>query len=317
MAHDGALYFIREALAAEFADECRFHKLEVHPIAPDIFFSRRAARLYWVLDYWQVQRLDFASITEAAKKLRQHGKRWSYVGGNAFRRGKLIAERLGVKPLRAITYPAAPDFHSYGAFTLEAENELLFTKNPLKRRFAGGKLRFIEDKIGPPSRAYLKLYEVLTITGLGFNSEDHVLDLGATPGGWSYVAAQSGARVTMLDRSAPSAKLLKKFPQLQFLRGDGLKLPHTLLQSATVILSDMACEPAKLYAALPAWLDAPQLRFVVCTLKFHGLSDKALIARFARIPGASLYHLWHNGHELAWVWQRSGAPAKVLADDVL
>lgn len=308
VAYDGALYFVRDALLPEFHSELKLHSLQTKQLAPGIFFSEHNIWLYWVLDYWPVRKLYFSSISEAAKKLRMLNRYWAYAGGVSFRRGKLIAEALRIKPIGQQVFPAAPDEKRYYAFTLASPDTLLWSDKPLKGRFAGGRVRFAEDKSGPPSRAYLKLQEALLLTGFSFTPEDHVLDLGATPGGWSYVAAQSGAHVVMVDRSTPPDLLLKKFPQIEFMRGDGLKLPYALLQSATVLLSDMACEPAKLYKALETWLSLPRLRFMVCTLKFHGLSDKKKIDRFAHLPGARIYHLWHNGHELAWVWQRCGFP---------
>jgi 23S rRNA (cytidine2498-2'-O)-methyltransferase len=106
----------------------------------------------------------------------------------------------------------------------------------------------------------------------------------------------------MVDRSEPDKGLFKRFPALKYYRGDGLNPPAELLKAATFLLSDMACEPEKLLLAVKKWLNADRLKAMVCTLKFHGLSDKKIIGEFAAIPGGTLYHLWHNGHELTWVW---------------
>ncbi len=309
MQYEGSLYFLREELLPEFTDELRQVSLKAEEIAPGVFFCQRVARLYWVLDYWPVRRLKFASVSDGAKKLRCLGRRWAYVGAQAFRRGQLVANALRVKMPKQMDFPVEADDRACYAFTLSSADEILWTDAPLKGRFAGGKLRFTEDRTGPPSRAYLKLQEALTLSGIALSETDTVLDLGATPGGWSYVAALSGARVEMIDRSYPDERLFRRFAKLGFRRGDGLKPPQELLSSATVLLSDMACEPAKLFDAVEAWLALPNLRAIVCTLKFHGLSDKELLGRFAAIPGSQIYHLWHNGHEVTWVWKRQAIPA--------
>jgi 23S rRNA (cytidine2498-2'-O)-methyltransferase len=274
-----------------------------------LYFASTAERLFWVLDYWPVRRLQFVSISGAARQLRRYGKFWVYVGAQAFRRGQLIADQLHVRKIKQLAFPVEADAQAYCAFTLASAQEILWTDSPLKGRFAGGRIRFNEDRTGPPSRAYLKLQEALTLSGITLTPSDTVLDLGASPGGWSYVAAQAGAQVQMMDRSSPDERLFKRFMHLSFRRGNGLKPPREALASATVLLSDMACEPVKLLDAVTAWLTLPNLRAMICTLKFHGLSDKNLLAGFAKIPDSQIYHLWYNGHELTWIWKRQSIPA--------
>ena len=300
----GALYFVRDELRAEFADEMRFLGLKVDEIAPGIFFSATGDRLYWVLDFWPVDVLPFSSISDAARQLRAKAKIWAYAGGQNFRRGQLIAEELRVRPVKPVVFGTSPPKTDVAAFSLKDANALFYSLKPLKGQFAGGTIRFVEDKIGPPSRAYLKLWEALTLTGITLGPGDHLIDLGATPGGWSYVAAACGASVLMIDRSEPDPNLFKKFTNLRFLRGDGLNPPEDELARANVIVSDMACEPQKLLQSVDRWLSLGQVRVMVCTLKFHGVSDKGLIRKFAAIPGSEVYHLFHNGHELTWVWRK-------------
>ncbi len=300
----GALYFIRDELRPEFEDELRYLKHKTHELAPGVFYSEGAVRLYWVLDYWPVEALNFQSIKEAANQLRQIAKFWAYAGSLHYRRGQLIAEELRARSPKPVAFPVPAGRQRAAAFTLKDTNTLLYSETPLKGRFAGGVVRFIEDKLGPPSRAYLKLWEVLALAGMSLDTTDQAIDLGATPGGWSYVAASLGAAVLMVDRSEPDAKLLRQFKKLRFLRGDGLNPPEDELQQASFIMSDMACEPQKLFQAVQRWLLLDNVRAMVCTLKFHGISDKALIREFAAIRGSEIYHLYHNGHELTWLWQR-------------
>jgi 23S rRNA (cytidine2498-2'-O)-methyltransferase len=39
---------------------------------------------------------------------------------------------------------------------------------------------------------------------------------------------------------------------------------------------------------------------MICTVKFQGKTDHAVVREFAAIPGSQLLHLHHNRHELTW-----------------
>ncbi|MBV6493075.1 MAG: Ribosomal RNA large subunit methyltransferase M [Turneriella sp.] len=299
------VYFIRDELRPEFLSEAKYSAVPIHEISKNVFLSDLGKRLYWVLDFWpNVEKISFTSITDAAKKLRLREKKLDYVGASFFRRGKLIADTLKVAKEKIVKFNVRRVDPPCGAFTLLDANTLLYSARTLKRGFAGGKILFAEDKIGPPSRAYLKLWEVLTLTQNTIKKGERVLDLGGTPGGWSYVAASLGATVTLVDRSMCDAKLLKRFSTLRFLKGDGLKADKTLLGETDILLSDMACDSQKLLYKVREWVHLPHLKFMVCTLKFSGVSNKDIIYEFAKIPYSQIYHLWNNGHELTWVWEK-------------
>lgn len=300
-----SLYFVRESILQEFRDEAAAKDVVLQELSPLIFCSASTERLFWVLDFWRVDEVPFESISHAVKILRSRNKKWTYVGCSVFRRGQLIADGLKVAKAKKVQFPAPTETQKKPAFTLKNTTTLLVCEKPLKGNFAGGKVALEEDRVGPPSRAYLKLQEALTLANLEISDKDSVLDLGATPGGWSYVAASLGAAVTMIDRSEPDPKLFKKFKKLEYIKGDGLNPTEAFLSKATVLVSDMACEPARLLKSVSAWVNLPHLRFMVCTLKFHGISDKKVIAAFAAIPHSEIYHLWNNGHELTWVWKKA------------
>ena len=48
------------------------------------------------------------------------------------------------------------------------------------------------------------------------------------------------------------------------------------------------------------WLEAGAAKRMVCSVKFQGPTDHAIVREFAAIPGARLMHLHHNKHELTW-----------------
>ena len=69
-------------------------------------------------------------------------------------------------------------------------------------------------------------------------------------------------------------------------------------------------EVAGHYAALLRPAPAGTVRLwpvsrIVCTLKFQGETDHATTRAFVAIPGARLLHLFHNKHELTFLWQRA------------
>ena len=58
----------------------------------------------------------------------------------------------------------------------------------------------------PPNRAYLKLWEALTLAanmpdGRMPRPGELCLDLGSSPGGWSWVLQKLGARVISVDKA--------------------------------------------------------------------------------------------------------------------
>ncbi len=70
-----------------------------------------------------------------------------------------------------------------------------------------GEVIFTENKVDPPSRAYLKLWELFTVEGLKPKTGDKVLDLGSSPGGWTWVLDQMGCEVVSVDKAPLAAGL--------------------------------------------------------------------------------------------------------------
>ena len=61
--------------------------------------------------------------------------------------------------------------------------------------FPHGEVGFVEDKAIPPNRAYLKLWEAFTLLGRHPGAGERCLDMGASPGGWTWVLQSLGAQV--------------------------------------------------------------------------------------------------------------------------
>jgi 23S rRNA (cytidine2498-2'-O)-methyltransferase len=68
------------------------------------------------------------------------------------------------------------------------------------------------------------------------------------------------------------------------------------------LFSDVIAYPNRLLALVKRWIDAGAVRNIVCTIKFQGPTDHEAADIFATIPGARVVHLFHNKHELTFLW---------------
>lgn len=169
-----------------------------------------------------------------------------------------------------------------------------------KSPFALGEVHFHEDKT-PPSRAYLKLWEAFLRTQRVPSKGEECLELGASPGSWTWVLQGLGLKVTAVDK-APLADHIQALPNVTFLKKDAFSLKPTDFPEVTWVFSDLICTPEKLYSFVMNWLElSPSTRFV-CTLKFLGDADFEIVDRFAKIKGSEIIHLYHNKHELTWIY---------------
>ncbi len=248
----------------------------------------------WALDVWDApMELPAPSVKGAADALRGIQRNWSLVAAGHHRRAALIEARLPPVKARPLTFPAAPPASHLGGWTLLDAGTLL--ASPTKSSpFPGGSPRFVEDREGPPSRAYLKLWEGLTRIGRHPGPGERVLDLGASPGGWSWALAQLGCQVTAVDKADLDPRVAA-LPNVELRRDSAFALPP---EPVDWLFSDVICYPQRLLALVERWL--PLARNIFCSVKFQGATDHDITTRFAAIPGARLFHSAHNKHELTF-----------------
>ncbi|MFN3447399.1 MAG: SAM-dependent methyltransferase [Roseococcus sp.] len=248
----------------------------------------------WALDVWDSPReIPAPSIKTAADALRAIQRNWSLVPGAHHRRAALIEARLPPVKARPLVFPEPPPASHLGCWTL-LEPHLILASPTKSSPFPGGVVRFVEDREGPPSRAYLKLWEALTRLGRHPLPGEHCLDLGAAPGGWSWALARLGARVTAVDKAPLDPRVLA-MPGVEWRQESAFALSP---EPVEWLFSDVICYPARLLALVRRWL--PVARNLVCTVKFQGGTDHDIAAEFAAIPGAVLFHGAHNKHELTF-----------------
>ena len=191
--------------------------------------------------------------------------------------------------------PAAP----LGSWTL-LRPDLMLVAGRCTSAVPHGDMPFEEDRTSAPSRAYLKLWEALTIAGVMPRPGETCLDLGASPGGWTWVIASLGAHVTSIDK-APLAPAVAAMPGVTERLTSAFGLDPEVEPPVDWLFSDVICYPERLLTLVERWMKAGKARRFVCTLKFQGETDFATMARFRAIPGSRLLHLSHNKHELTWI----------------
>jgi 23S rRNA (cytidine2498-2'-O)-methyltransferase len=165
--------------------------------------------------------------------------------------------------------------------------------------FPNGEIQFVEDRTGPPSRAYLKLWEALTLIGQWPGPGEICLDFGSSPGGWSWALQQMGAQVISVDK-APLVPEIARLPGIEYRQESAFALDPRTVGPVDWLFSDVVCYPSRLLALVERWLATGICRNFVCTIKFQGPTDHETTRRFAAIPGSQLRHLFHNKHELTW-----------------
>ncbi|HEX3065849.1 MAG TPA: SAM-dependent methyltransferase, partial [Dongiaceae bacterium] len=126
------------------------------------------------------------------------------------------------------------------------------------------------------------------------------LDLGSSPGGWSWVLQKLGTRVISVDK-APLDPALASLPGIDYRKMSAFALQPAEIGHVDWLFSDVICYPARLLRLVETWLASGLVRNFICTLKFQGKTDMQTAQRFAAIPGSRLTHLFHNKHELTWV----------------
>ncbi len=255
----------------------------------------------WAQNIWyDPVELPAESIKKAARRLKEIQRNWALLPTTGHhRRAALIAEQLPHVSAKPLVFPAQPPRAPLGGWTLIAPERMLAAPTTASL-FPHGEVTFIEDRIGPPSRAYLKLWEALTVLGVYPGAGERCLDLGAAPGGWSWVLHELGAEVISVDK-APLAESLQGLPRLTYQRDSAFGLRPQHIGPVDWLFSDVICYPSKLLELVRRWMEAGTVRNFLCTIKFQGETDFDTQDAFAAIPGSRLMHLHHNKHELTWI----------------
>jgi len=254
----------------------------------------------WAQNVWfDPIAIEIASIGDAVGKLRAIQRNWAAYAPRHHRRAMLVQAQLPKVSARPLVFGEPPPASPLGSWTLIDPNTVLAAPR-CSSHFPNGEVRFVEDRSGPPSRAYLKLWEALTLIGCRPQTGETCLDLGSSPGGWSWALQRTGARVISVDK-APLAPDIARLPGIEHRSVSAFALDPALVGPVDWLFSDVVCYPTRLLSLVERWLVAGTCRRFVCTVKFQGATDHAAASRLAAIPGSQLRHLFHNKHELTWI----------------
>lgn len=254
----------------------------------------------WAQNIWLEPTLvTFQSLSDAASQLRQLGKLWSPAPDSYFRKTALIQEKLPHLSTKPRAFPFSLPQGAMGSWKLIEETTLLASPR-CSSPFPGGKIDFEENKIDPPSSAYLKLWEALTLYGKRPQAGEICLDAGSCPGGWTWVLSQTEAQVISIDRAPLDNRLIAQ-KNVQFQIGNAFALKPEDFAHIDWFCSDVICTPEKLYRWLLPWIESKKVSHFIVTVKMKGEPDWQTMDLFKAIPGSRLVHLFHNKNELTWM----------------
>lgn len=254
----------------------------------------------WIQNIWlDPVFIPITSISSAVKQLKSLHRRWVNYSYHLYRRSELIQQQLpSVKNpplqfLQSVTQPAI------GSWTLVDENLILASPH-CSSSFPHGEVYFQENKIEPPSRAYLKLWELFTLYQILPSPGDLCLDLGSSPGGWTWVLDKMQCQVISVDKAPLDAGLLKS-TRVKYLNRSAFSITPDEIGPIDWLFADIACYPRRLLNLVKIWLQSGLCQKLVCTVKLQGQTDFDILKEFEQIPHSRLIHLYHNKHELTWI----------------
>ncbi|MGP1458385.1 MAG: SAM-dependent methyltransferase [Treponema sp.] len=253
--------------------------------------------------------LRFQSIGECARALRSVQRNWAPYQFTCFRRAQFIQEKLPYINLKPRSFPVSIPKTPMGLWTL-LDDETALCSAQTNSFLPAGELRFIEDRENPPSRAYLKLQESLTLmhllTGTPLPSaSSRCFEAGASPGGWTWVLTQLGASVHAVDRAPLSPELMAN-PLVRFTAHDAFTLLPEEIGDCDWILSDVICYPERLYDWITRLIASGCTANMICTIKMQGKTDWTIIKKFSTLPNSRVVHLNYNKHELTLLMGKRG-----------
>ncbi len=149
--------------------------------------------------YWcatamlEPKKVEFASIGEAARLLKEIQRNWGSYQFTQFRRAALIQEKLPYINTKEKQFPFTIPSSPIGLYTLLDSNHMVFSEKT-SSSLPAGLFRFVEDHVNPPSRAYLKIQEALVRFAEFFGCDGSDTESSAKIGGTADARAGVVAR---------------------------------------------------------------------------------------------------------------------------
>lgn len=251
-------------------------------------------------DTWlNVEILPYTSISHAAELLKARARRWSHFSLNNHRRAELILDKVPRAKIKRYDFLEEIPKTPIGVFSLLSDAEIIIspeTTCPLPF----GEIHFNEDKINPPSRAYLKLWELFTLYGYKPDPGMKTIDVGSCPGGWTWVLQTVGTNVVSVDK-APLDPKIAALPNIEFKQESAFGLRPQHVGKLDWFFSDIICYPDKLLELVNRWRESGLVDNFACTIKFQQPTDFETMFKFKAIPNSRVVHLSCNKHEVTWI----------------
>jgi 23S rRNA (cytidine2498-2'-O)-methyltransferase len=168
---------------------------------------------------------------------------------------------------------------------------------------------------GAPSRSTLKLAEALQefLPGRKFEPGTQAVDLGASPGGWTWQLVQRGFMVTAVDNGPMDAKLLDS-GQVKHRRDDGFH--YRPADPSPWMVCDMVESPSRVASLVGKWVAQGWCNECIFNLKLPMKKRWEELARCRAIldealGGGGYYlrfkHLYHDREEVTGYLARRSA----------
>ncbi|WP_372655098.1 SAM-dependent methyltransferase [Halobacteriovorax sp.] len=151
--------------------------------------------------------------------------------------------------------------------------------NSLYSPYVGG-FNNVEDDKKAPSRAFKKIVEAQEILGVKISENETLIDLGACPGGWTYIARKNGASVIAIDRSELREDLMVD-EKVQFLQTDAFKYRPD--QTLDWSVSDIISTPDRVIELITTWVLGKLCRNFIFTIKFQGKEGYHVLEDFKKL----------------------------------
>lgn len=255
----------------------------------------------WAQDWWpQSQTFQFNSKNEATRLLKSQEHLGVYLDVYPHPQASSIRKDLRELKLKRIEFSVPSSFNfKFFSWCFLDENTAVICRAPYSQ-FPLGWNEFNEDKETPPNRAYLKLWELLTLNHIQIKKEDIAIDLGSSPGGWSWVLGQQMKKVYSVDKAPLDPKIAKN-KNIIFTEGDAFKIKPDLMADSDWLFSDIICTPEKLLELVQFWLKNSNVKNYVCTIKFKGDCHFEILEQYKKIENSKIIHLYQNKNEVTWI----------------
>jgi 23S rRNA (cytidine2498-2'-O)-methyltransferase len=152
-----------------------------------------------------------------------------------------------------------------------------------------------------PSRAARKLAEAFAWLGIAPGSGELCVDLGAAPGGWSWLLLEKRARVIAVDPARMDPKLMQN-PRLRHVQGSAFE--YTPEEPVDWLFCDMAWRPLEVAQMLGRWARRRQTRLLVANFKLPMKRKVEMVQRLRQVLAHSGFtsirtrQLYHDREEI-------------------